>query len=143
MSVEDFTTNVLALEFLKNSETSFDIHFIVPTMKKTRWRSRCQRVKFGLLVASAYTEIVATGRTFSTLCAAWRRGALSMSDQFHSLTEAYRQINVPADGLPYSEAFERLYRIVCKKTDSQLSRQEVWRLLCRLRKDGSLPRLRR
>ena len=56
------------------------------------------------------------------------------------LSQLYLQIPEAADGLPYTESFEWLYREFCSKTGLNLSRSEVWQLLTGIRKRGQLPR---
>jgi len=57
------------------------------------------------------------------------------------LIDAYRQICVPLDRLPYSEEFEHLHSLVQHGAGTLIPKQLLWERLLRIRKSGGLPRL--
>jgi len=67
---------------------------------------------------------------------------IAMSEELPAaIINAYREINVPADALPYTSDFELLYEHACNCSGAKLSRAQMWRRVCHLRKKGLLPRL--
>jgi hypothetical protein len=66
---------------------------------------------------------------------------LSMTND--TLINAYRQIGVPLDRLPYSEAFARLRDLIRQLTGESIEYETLWKTFLRIRKDGQLPRLMR
>jgi hypothetical protein len=70
----------------------------------------------------------------------WDAPPLAPEDQ--RLVEAYLRTNRPLDELPYSEAFELLFRSL-NQPDTTEARHSVFQRLLRLRKTGRLPRLGR
>lgn len=56
------------------------------------------------------------------------------------LIDLYTRLGTPADRLPYSEEFERMYQALQQAGDRR-DRREVYLRLLNLRKAGRLPRL--
>ena len=69
-----------------------------------------------------------------------------LDPQDRELIDAYINVGVPVDQLPYSTSFEELFAKVVGElglTDDQHSRKQVFHRLANLRKSGRLPRLER
>lgn len=59
------------------------------------------------------------------------------------LNEAYYQIGIYLDRLPYPPSFEELRALVERLSGKQITLSDLWARLLRLRKDGELIRLGR
>lgn len=55
--------------------------------------------------------------------------------------QAYRDVDVPVDRLPYSSNFDVLQEMVDEWVDPPLPASELWTMLITRRKSGKLPRL--
>jgi len=64
-----------------------------------------------------------------------------LSDEEQDLVNAYREVGVPVDQLPYTESFERLVEMMGKPRTNDQKFLTFQRLL-RLQKQGRLVRLR-
>jgi len=64
-------------------------------------------------------------------------------DDTSILIDLYREANTPADSLPYTDRFEQLCRKFSDRTGQSIEKHELWKQLCKLRKNRLLPRLRR
>lgn len=71
-----------------------------------------------------------------------KRTGLS-DEQKDILVELYRRTRKTVDGLPYTEAFERLYESFLHRSGLSMSRHDVWRALASRRKSGRLGRKER
>lgn len=66
-----------------------------------------------------------------------------MPDSHGVIPDLYRESNVPADQLPYTDAFDAMYLEYERRTGERVTKNEFWRRICQSRKSGDLPRLRR
>ncbi|MCI0366231.1 MAG: hypothetical protein L0219_20410 [Phycisphaerales bacterium] len=67
----------------------------------------------------------------------WEAPPLSAEDQ--KLIEAYMAVGQPLDELPYTEAFDRIVRLI-GATKTEESKHSTWKRLLYLRKRALLPR---
>jgi hypothetical protein len=65
---------------------------------------------------------------------------VSTSDRL--ICDIYRRVNVPADRLPYTDAFIMMHHDFESRAESCITLRNLWLRVCSLRKKGLLPRLR-